>query len=105
MKTFTKNKPAASSKPREKGYILYEGPSALDGAPIVVIATMETSNAKTGAMVQTWILVFTDHTNAAFTLHTTPAATRTHSRAERCALVPMVIQPRHLLKYGSRWLS
>jgi len=56
MKTFTKNKAAASSKPREKGYILYEGPSALDGAPIVVIATMETSNAKTGDMVQTWIL-------------------------------------------------
>lgn len=39
-----------------KGFILYQGPSKLDGAPIVVIATLETSNRKTGNMVQTWIL-------------------------------------------------
>lgn len=39
-----------------KGFILYEGPSVLDGAPIVVIATLKTSNVKTGNMVQTWIL-------------------------------------------------
>ena len=41
------------------GYVIYEGPSAIDGAPIVVIATgFETAsrNAKTGAMVQTYIL-------------------------------------------------
>lgn len=41
------------------GVILYEGPSALDGAPIVVIATGldgRTRNEKTGAMVQTWIM-------------------------------------------------
>lgn len=40
------------------GLILYEGPSMLDGAPIVVIATglKASRNAKTGAMVQTWIL-------------------------------------------------
>lgn len=38
------------------GYVLYEGPSMLDGAPIVVIATLETTNRKTGDMVQTWIL-------------------------------------------------
>lgn len=38
------------------GFVLYEGPSVLDGAPIVAIATMSTKNAKTGAMVQTWIL-------------------------------------------------
>lgn len=41
------------------GAILYRGPSMLDGAPIVVIATGigETSkNGKTGPMVQTWIL-------------------------------------------------
>jgi hypothetical protein len=38
------------------GYVLYEGPSELDGFPIVVIATMSTANAKTGDMVQTWIL-------------------------------------------------
>lgn len=41
------------------GVILYEGPSKLDGAPIVVVATglaKASRNAKTGAMVQTYIL-------------------------------------------------
>jgi len=41
------------------GVILYEGPSQLDGAPIVVIATglkQGSTNAKTGAMIQTYIL-------------------------------------------------
>jgi len=41
------------------GVILYEGPSALDGAPIVVIATglaKASKNAKTGAMIQTYII-------------------------------------------------
>lgn len=41
------------------GVILYEGPSKLDGKPIVVIATgikKASTNAKTGAMVQTYIL-------------------------------------------------
>lgn len=41
------------------GVILYEGPSQLDGAPIVVIATglkQGSTNQKTGAMVQTYIL-------------------------------------------------
>jgi putative component of toxin-antitoxin plasmid stabilization module len=41
---------------KANGYILYRGPSVLDGAPIIVIATMETSNVKTGNMVQTWIM-------------------------------------------------
>lgn len=39
--------------------ILYEGPSLLDGAPIVVIATgleRPSNNRKTGDMIQTWIL-------------------------------------------------
>lgn len=36
--------------------IIYQGPSVLDGAPIVAIATMKTSNRKTGAMAQIWIL-------------------------------------------------
>ena len=40
----------------ERGFIMYQGPSMLDGAPIVVVATMSTSNTKTGQMVQTWIL-------------------------------------------------
>lgn len=38
------------------GYILYDGPSMLDGAPIVAIATLSSKNAKTGNMVQVWIL-------------------------------------------------
>lgn len=36
--------------------ILYEGPSMLDGAHIVAIATIGTKNPKTAEMVQTWIL-------------------------------------------------
>jgi len=38
------------------GYILWEGPSRIDGTDIVAIATMKTTNRKTGDMVQTWIL-------------------------------------------------
>jgi hypothetical protein len=41
------------------GFILYEGPSALDGAPIVVIVTglkKKSRNEKTGDMVTTWIM-------------------------------------------------
>lgn len=41
------------------GRILWEGPSAYDGAPIVVIATGFTkgsANSKTGKMIQSWIL-------------------------------------------------
>jgi hypothetical protein len=44
---------------KPNGVILYEGPSLLDGAPIVVIATgiaSGSTNRKTGAMVQTYIL-------------------------------------------------
>lgn len=39
-----------------KGVIVYKGPSLLDGQPIVCIATFASLNAKTGPMVQTWIL-------------------------------------------------
>ena len=41
------------------GVVLYDGPSRIDGAPIVCIAcriTEASGNAKTGAMVQTFIL-------------------------------------------------
>jgi hypothetical protein len=38
------------------GYVIYKGPSLLDGAPIVVIATTKSKNEKTANMVQTWIL-------------------------------------------------
>lgn len=36
--------------------VLYHGPSMLDGAPVVAIATLGSENEKTGPMVQTWIM-------------------------------------------------
>lgn len=43
---------------KPSGYIIYRGPSLLDGQPIVVVAiTKESKNSKTGNMVQTYILV------------------------------------------------
>ena len=36
--------------------VLYGGPSLLDGAPIVVVATDSSKNPKTGDMVQVWIM-------------------------------------------------
>jgi len=39
-----------------KGYILYEGPSRIDGEPIVAIATFGSKNSKTGDMIQTFII-------------------------------------------------
>jgi hypothetical protein len=41
---------------RVKGVVLFEGPSQIDGQPIVAIATLKTKNEKTGNMVQTWII-------------------------------------------------
>ncbi len=41
---------------KSAGYIMWQGPSALDGHPIAVIATMQTSNIKTGNMIQVWII-------------------------------------------------
>lgn len=38
------------------GCKVWEGPSRIDGSPIVVIATWGSENRKTGPMVQTWIL-------------------------------------------------
>ncbi len=46
-------------KPNPNGVVLYEGPSMLDGAPIVVIASglrADSDNGKTGAMIQTFIM-------------------------------------------------
>lgn len=37
-------------------HIIYNGPSLIDGSPIVVIAQTKTRNRKTGDMVQTYIL-------------------------------------------------
>jgi hypothetical protein len=39
-----------------RGFIFYRGPSQIDGAPIVGIATLKSKNDKTGNMVQTYIL-------------------------------------------------
>lgn len=41
---------------RPLGFIFYNGPSEIDAAPIVAIATLKSSNTKTGDVVQTWIL-------------------------------------------------
>jgi hypothetical protein len=38
------------------GFVFYRGPSPIDGAPIIGIATLKSTNGKTGDMVQTWIL-------------------------------------------------
>ena len=39
-----------------RGLVFYEGPSQIDGKPIVGIATFQTRNEKTGNLIQTWIL-------------------------------------------------
>jgi hypothetical protein len=39
------------------GFVIYEGPSLLTGEPIVCVATLHSTNRKTGDMVQTWILL------------------------------------------------
>lgn len=39
-----------------QGVVFYNGPSVIDGKPIVAIATTRTRNRKTGDMLQTWIL-------------------------------------------------
>jgi hypothetical protein len=40
----------------EKGFIVFEGASQLNGDPIVGIVTMKSTNRKTGNMAQLWIL-------------------------------------------------
>lgn len=39
-----------------RGYVIYRGPSMIDGSPIVAIATLVSNNRKTGDMIQVWIL-------------------------------------------------
>tara|TARA_R110002096_G_scaffold41913_1_gene113045 strand:+ start:97 stop:804 length:708 start_codon:yes stop_codon:yes gene_type:complete len=41
---------------KTKGYVVYEGPSAINGKPIVVILTLKSNNVKTGNMAQLWIM-------------------------------------------------
>jgi len=39
------------------GYVIYKGPSQLNGKEIVAIVTMKSTNIKTGNMAQLWILL------------------------------------------------
>ena len=39
-----------------KGFVLWEGPSQLTGDPVVMIATLNSNNVKTGNMIQIWYL-------------------------------------------------
>lgn len=47
------------------GVVFYEGPSRIDGQPIVGIATFNSKNEKTGPIVQTWIIRSDIHPNQA----------------------------------------
>lgn len=38
------------------GFVFYDGPSQIDGAPIIGVAVLKSENGKTGNMVQTYIL-------------------------------------------------
>lgn len=49
------------------GYTLYDGPSLLDGSPIVAILTLSSVNAKTADMAQLWILP--KHTSPSDAIH------------------------------------
>ena len=50
-------KPNTPKAKKPAGFVIYRGASQLDGAPIVVVALTNSTNAKTGNMVQTYILV------------------------------------------------
>ena len=58
MRTLTGNKliKVKNSTIKQLGFVIWQGASILDGSPIAVIATLKTSNVKTGDMVQTWII-------------------------------------------------
>jgi len=43
-------------KPKPKSSVIYNGPSMIDGSPIVVIAIIQSNNGKTGNMLQSYIL-------------------------------------------------
>jgi len=43
-----------------KGYIIYEGPSQLDGGPIVGLVTLGSVNQKTGNVMQMYIMRASD---------------------------------------------
>lgn len=39
-----------------KGLTIYTGPSRINGKPVIAVATLSSSNRKTGPMIQTWIM-------------------------------------------------
>ena len=41
---------------KSNSVVLWEGPSLIDGKPLVVVATRGSKNGKTGDMLQTWVL-------------------------------------------------
>jgi hypothetical protein len=45
-----------NSEDNARGFVLYHGPSLLDGAPIMAVATLESKNDKTGNLIQSWIM-------------------------------------------------
>lgn len=45
-----------TSPKKPSGFIIYRGPSLLNGSPIVAVAITKSANAKTGNMVQTYII-------------------------------------------------
>ena len=59
MKTLYRFAPKTAGKvslPKERGFILQEGISPIDGKPFVVIMTMVSKNRKTGNMAQVFVL-------------------------------------------------
>ena len=89
-------KKATIKAPKQRGFILYDGPSVLDGQPIVVIATMETSNRKTGQMVQTWIIRSDiSPTDAAKIGLDSSVCGHCPPHAEQCALQPIANHQQH----------
>ena len=48
--------PVVRRRRQIRGFVLWRGESAIDGAPIAVIATLRSKNTKTGRMVQTFIM-------------------------------------------------
>jgi len=41
---------------KANGYVIYQGPSMLNGKPIVAIITLKSANSKTGNMASMWII-------------------------------------------------
>jgi hypothetical protein len=56
MRYLSAKPTAKNTAPNVRGFVMYEGKSELTGEPIAVIATLVSKNAKTGDMIQTWII-------------------------------------------------